>query len=136
MSDSERTSGKRSLFRLIGDLPGQLIDLVKGELESLKNEIVGKLKSLGIGIALLLVAVGFLFFMLATLVAAAVLGLAVVLPGWAAALIVAGALLIIAAIIGLIGVNKLKNGVPPAPTETIKSIQQDVKAIKGTGKRD
>jgi len=127
---------KRSLFRLIGDLPGLVGDLIRAEIESIKKEIVSKLASLGIGIGLLVVAVLFLFFMLATLIAAAVLGIATALPAWLAALIVAAGLLVLAAIVGLIGVGQLKRGVPPAPTESIKSIKKDVNVIKGTGKRD
>lgn len=136
MTEAERTAQKRSIFRLIGDLPSLLVGLIRGEIESLKNEIVGKLKSLGIGIGLLVAAALFLFFMLATLIAAAVLGIATALPAWAAALIVAGGLLVIAVIIGLIGVSKLKKGVPPAPTDTIESIHKDVNAIKGVRKGD
>jgi hypothetical protein len=44
-------------------------------------------------------------------------------------------LLIIAGILVAIGISNLKKGVPPAPTETIKSIQEDVRVIKGVGKR-
>ena len=140
MSASERLSSERterkSIFRLIGDLPGLLGELLRGEIESIKKEIISKLISVGVGVGLLVVAVGFLFFMLASLVAAAILGIATALPAWAAALIVAGGLLILGAIIGLIGVGQLKRGVPPAPTESIESIKKDVNVIKGTGKRD
>jgi len=140
MSASERLSSERterkSIFRLIGDLPGLLGELIRGEIESIKKEIISKLISVGVGVGLLVVAVGFLFFMLASLVAAAILGIATALPAWLAALIVAGGLLILGAIIGLIGVGQLKRGVPPAPTESIESIKKDVNVIKGTGKRD
>lgn len=57
------------------------------------------------------------------------------LPGWAAALIVAGVLLVIAVILGLIGYSVIKKGVPPVPTESIESIKRDIRAIKGIGKR-
>ena len=126
---------KRSIFRLIGDLPGYIVDLVKSELEQLKAEVVGKLKAAGIGIGLLIGASAFLFFALAVFTAAAVLGLATVLPGWAAALIVGGALVLIAVILVLIGISLLKKGVPPTPETTIESVKQDVNALKGTGKR-
>ena len=127
---------KRSLFRLIGDLPGLVGDLIRAEIESIKKEIVTKLASLGIGIGLLAGAAFILFFVIATLIAAAVLGIATALPAWLAALIVAVALLIITLVLALLGINKLKAGVPPAPTESIKSIKKDVNVIKGTGKRD
>lgn len=127
---------KRSLFKLIGDIPSLLIDLVRGEIESFKQEIVGKLKLAGVGIGLLVGAATFAFFALLVLIAAAVLGLATVLPGWLAALIVGAGILVIAVILALIGIGNLKKGVPPAPTNTIDSVKKDVRAIKGIGKRD
>jgi hypothetical protein len=129
------TPPKRSLFTLIGSLPTLLVDLVRGELEALKNEILEKVKKAGIGLGLLVGAGVFAFFASLVLIAAAVLGLATVLPAWAAALIIGGAILLIAVILALAGVASLKKGIPPAPTETIKSIKKDVRAIKGTGKR-
>lgn len=127
---------RRSLFQLLKDLPGLVVALLKAELAQLKAELVRKAISLGIGVALFVVAAVLLFFMLGTLVAAAVLGIAVALPAWLAALIVAGALLVLAGIIGLIGLAVLKRGMPPAPTETIASIKQDVNAVKGLGDYD
>lgn len=127
---------KRSLFALIADIPTLLVDLVRGELESLKSEILGKVKAAGIGIGLLVGAGVFALLAALVLITAGILGLATVLPAWAAALIVGGAILLIAVILALTGVAKLKHGIPPAPTETIKSVQKDVRAIKGTRKRD
>ena len=126
---------KRWLFKLIGDIPSLLMELVRGEIESFKQELVGKLKLAGVGIGLLIGALSILLFALLVFTAAAILGLATVLPAWAAALIVGGALLLIAVILALVGISSLKKGVPPAPTETIKSIKKDVRTIKGTGKR-
>ncbi|WP_341953363.1 phage holin family protein [Salinibacterium sp. TMP30] len=126
---------KRSLAALIADVPRLLGELVRGEIESLKTEIVGKLKNAGIGIGLFVGAAFVALFALMVLIAAAILGLAEVLPAWAAALIVAGVLLIITAVLVMIGVNLVKKGTPPAPTETITSIKNDVRAIKGTRKR-
>jgi len=127
---------RRSIFRLIGDLPGALMALVRAELDSLKDEIVGKLKAAGIGIGLFVAAGLFAFFLVAVLITAAILGIATALPAWAAALIVAGVLLIIVVVLVLLGAASLKKGLPPAPTQTIKSVKKDVDAIKGIGKRD
>jgi uncharacterized membrane protein YgaE (UPF0421/DUF939 family) len=135
MSEPKRAE-KRSIFRLIGDLPGHLIELVKAELDSLKAEMVGKLKAAGIGIGLLVGAALFAFFLLAVLITAAILGIATALPAWLAALIVAAGLLIVVLILAGLGVSNLMKSVPPAPTGTIESIKQDVNAIKGIGKRD
>jgi len=125
---------RRSIFRLIGDLPGALMALVRAELDSLKNEIIGKLKAAGIGIGLFVGAGLFAFFLLAVLITAAILGIATALPAWLAALIVAAGLLVIVIVLVLLGVASLKKGLPPAPTETIKSVQKDISAIKGIGK--
>lgn len=135
MSTGSGDTHKRSLFALIGSLPTLLIDLAKGEIESFKNELVGKAKHAGIGIGLLAAAATFAYFALLVLIATAILGIAVALPPWLAALIVGVAILLIAVILALLGIRTLKQGVPPTPTDTIVSVKQDVRVIKGTGKR-
>jgi len=136
--DSERSkrqegAPKRSLISLITDLPGLFGDLVRGEIESLKAELVEKLKHAGIGIGMLAVAGVFAFFATGVFTAAGILGLAEVLPAWASALIVGGALLVITAILAVIGVSQVKRGTPPTPDKTITSIKKDVDVIKGIG---
>ncbi|MCY7298183.1 MAG: phage holin family protein [Ilumatobacteraceae bacterium] len=136
--DSERSkrqeaAPKRSLISLITDLPGLFGDLVRGEIESLKAELVEKLKHAGIGIGMLVVAGVFAFFATGVFTAAGILGLAEVLPAWASALIVGGALLVITAILAVIGVSQVKRGTPPTPDKTITSIKKDVDVIKGIG---
>lgn len=135
MTSPQRELPKRSLFKLIGDIPGLLVDLLRSELDNLKTEITDKIKHAGVGVGLLVGAAAVLFFALGVFTAAAILGLATVLPAWAAALIVGGALVLIAAILVLIGIMQLKRGVPPTPEGTIESIKKDVRVIQGTGKR-
>ncbi|BDI21288.1 phage holin family protein [Herbiconiux sp. L3-i23] len=127
---------KKSLGKLIADVPGLVGQLIRDEIDQIKKELVSKLTALGIGVGLFAAAAFLGFFLFAVLLAAAILGLAVVFPGWLAALIVAGALLVIIVILVLIGVARLKKGVPPVPEETIKSVKNDVRAIKGMGKYD
>ncbi|MFE4468430.1 phage holin family protein [Leifsonia sp. NPDC056824] len=135
MTDRERARSQ-SLGELIASLPRLLIQLVKAELANLKAEYAEKAKYAGIGIGLFVVAAAFLFFALGVLVAAAILGLALVLPGWAAALIVFGGLVVIAVILALIGVGSLKRVDGAAPKETIASVKSDIDAVKGLGKYD
>lgn len=135
MTGTPTTAPKRSLLKLIADVPTLLVDLVRGEFESLKQEILDKLKHAGIGIGLLAAAATFAFFALLVLIAAAVLGLATVVPAWASALIIGGAVLLIAVVLALVGVGSLKRGVPPAPTRTILSIKKDIRTIKGTERK-
>ena len=138
MSDTKQSepSSRKSLGKLIADVPSLVGQLIRDELDQIKKELVTKLSSLGIGVGLLAGAAFVGFFLFAVLIAAAILGLAVVLPGWLAALIVAAVLLIIAGILALIGISKLKKGVPPVPEKSITSVKNDVRAIKGMGKYD
>lgn len=127
---------KRSLIELITNLPDQVQDLVQREIELVKTELIEKLKAIGTGGGLLLGAVITLLFFIGVLLTLAIIGLSYVMPDWAAALVVAGVLLITAIILGLIGYRILQRGIPPVPTEAIESIQKDISAIKGMGKRE
>lgn len=136
---SDTTSGssraRRGLFKLIADIPGLIRELIEAEIESLKAEIVGKLKAAGIGAGFLVAAGAFAFFATLVLTAAGILALALVLPPWAAALIVGGALLLLSGIAAAVGVAQLKHGVPPTPTETIESVKEDVRVVRGLRNR-
>ncbi|MGB3911747.1 MAG: phage holin family protein [Pseudolysinimonas sp.] len=124
------------MFALIAEIPTLVTDLVQREIELVKTEVIAKVKALGVGAGMIAVALLVLLAMLGVLLTAAILALTLTgLPGWAAALIVAGVLLIVAVILGLIGYSILKRGVPPMPTESIDSIKRDIRAIKGIGKR-
>ena len=133
---NDDATARKSLFSLIADLPRLVIGQVKNEVEQLKGELIAKIKHAGIGVGLFAAAGFIAFFLLAVLIAAAILGVATVLPGWLAALVVAGILLVIVVILVLIGLRQVKQGVPPAPTETIKSVKKDVNVIKGLGKKE
>ena len=112
MTTPSEGRSRRGLISLIADVPRLIIELLQA----------------GAGV--------FAFFAALVFTAAAVLALALVVPAWAAALIVGGALLVLAALIGLIGYGQLKRGVPLTPTETIDSVKEDVRAIRGLRKRE
>ena len=133
MTEERDKRARRSLVSLFAELPTLVIQLLKDEIENLKRELTARLAKLGIGIGLFVAAALFAFFALATLIAAAVLGIATALPAWLAALIVAGALLLLAAILALIGVSSVKKGLPPVPEEAITSIKKDINTVKGLG---
>ncbi len=127
---------RKGLFAMLADIPGLIRELIEAEIESLKVEIIGKLKAAGIGAGFLVTAGAFAFFAVLVLTAAGILALALVLPAWAAALIVGAALLVLAGIAAVIGVAQLKHGVPPTPTQTIESVKEDVRVVRGIRKRD
>jgi len=124
---------RRSLFEILGQLPGLVGELIKAEIEQIKADIATRAKQVGIGAGLFAGAAFILFFAFGVLLAAAVAGLAVVLPVWASALIVGGALLIIAVVLALVGVSRFKAA--GKDSDRIKeSIQSDIRAIKGIGR--
>jgi uncharacterized membrane protein YqjE len=127
---------KRSLLELLAEIPVLVRELVVGEIELLKQEMIRKLKALGIGAGLLLGAIIFVGGMFGVLLTAAILALSLVMPGWLAALLVAAVLLIIAVILGLVGYRVLKKGIPPLPSETISGLKKDLNVLRGVGKRE
>ncbi len=128
-----RGSGSRSFFALVQDVPSLVTDLVKGELALLKYEIIGTLKAFGIGAGFLVGALVFVFAMLGVLLTGIVLLVAIWLPGWLSALIVAFVLLLVAALLAFLGYRSIKKGLPAVPEKTIASLKRDLKAVKGVG---
>ena len=128
---SEPLNGKerKGLFRLIADVPSLIVQLFRDELESFKQEITKKVKGVAIGAALFAVAAFFAILMIVVLVIAAIYAIATALPSWAAALIVAGGLLVIAVIFAFVGMAQFKKG---DPKKTIDSVKLDVETIRGT----
>jgi hypothetical protein len=133
---SSATPRKRSLLELLTEVPVLVRELVVGEIELLKQEMIRKLKALGTGAGLILGAAIVLLGMIGVLLTAAILALSLIMPGWLAALLVAVVLLIVAAILGLIGYRVLKKGIPPLPNETISGLKKDLNVIRGVGKRE
>jgi uncharacterized membrane protein len=124
---------RKSLFALLGELPGQVSTLVRAELDAFKAEISGKAKNIGLGIGLFAAAGVFAFLAVIVLIALAVIALDLVLPLWLATLIVAVTLLLVAAILVLVGLNRVKAGTVPDPDGISASIRHDVDAFKGVG---
>lgn len=126
----------RSFFALIRELPATLLELARVEIELLKREMGRKLRNLGVGALLFAIAGAFGLFLFGTLIAAAILALALVVPAWAAALIVAGGLLLVMIILIAVGAARFRKGSPPIPTETFDSLIEDAHALKGEGRYD
>ena len=94
-----------------------------------QKELVQSAKHAGAGAGLFGAAGLLAFFGLASLIAAAIAGLAVALPTWAAALIVGAALLAAAGVAALISRKQTKEVTPAAP-QTVESVKQDIKEVK------
>ncbi|WP_222272292.1 phage holin family protein [Modestobacter marinus] len=124
-----------STAQLLGDLTDQVTRLVRNEVQLAQAEVTGKAKRLGVGAGLFggagLVAV----LGLNALITAAILGLAAVLPGWLAAIIIAVVLFAVAAVLGLLGKKDVQQAAPPLPTETLESVRTDVATVKERAQR-
>ena len=127
---------RRSLVALVGELPGQIGALVNAELAAFKAELAGKAKNFGLGAALFVVAGLLLFFAVAVFIATAIIALALVLQLWFAALIVGVALLVVAVVLALIGLNRVKKATETDPNGVRESLRQDLDALKGVGEYD
>jgi len=120
---------ERSLSSLLSDLAGETVELLRQELSLFKAELQEKLSRAGGGAAALAAAAligfsGWLFLLLA-----AVYALAIVVPPWAAALIVGVLVLAIAGVLALIGRNRMRADAL-TPERTLRSLREDQAWIK------
>ncbi len=127
---------KRSLFQLLTELPHLFGELLRAEIEQLRMELVQKLKGTGIGLGLFILALNFLSLFVMLLILAGVFALSLVMPLWAAALIVAGAALILACVLVVVGAIAIKTGGKPVPSRTIQSVRDDVATMRGDRDRN
>jgi uncharacterized membrane protein YqjE len=133
MSETTTQSPPRQgLGSLLRSIPELISRLIGDEIRSARIELTSKLKEAALGAGLLIAGIVVGLFTVGALIATAIIGLANVLPPWLAALIVAVALLVITVILVLLGLRKVKRGVPPVPQNSIASVKKDVRTIKGT----
>lgn len=118
-----------SVPELMTRLSEQTSRLVRDELRLAQSEFTAKAKQGGIGAGFLGAGGLLAWFGLGALIATAILGLAVILPAWAAALIVTAVLFVAAAIAALLGKKKMER-LSLAPERTITNVNQDVAEIK------
>ena len=123
-------TSQKSLGELFGDLSTQISALVRQEVQLAKTEITGKIAALAIGAAFLAVAAVMGLGAFLVILAAAVAALSLILPVWAAALIVAVVLLIVAGVAALMGIGSIKKATPPVPEKTIATLKEDAQWLK------
>jgi Putative Actinobacterial Holin-X, holin superfamily III len=107
--------------------------LVRLELELAKLEIGRKVGLLGAGIGLGVGAAFFALYGIGFLFATIAAALATFLATWLALLIVTLFLLLVAGILGLVAVNKIKRGAPPLPEQAIEQARLTTEALKSDG---
>ncbi|MGW4480455.1 phage holin family protein [Rhodococcus triatomae] len=119
-----------STAALIERLTDQVTTLVRTEIRHGVAEIKDKGSRVGVGVGVSGAGLLLLLFGFGTLVAAAVLGLAVALDPWLAALVVAAILIVIGGGLAAVGGRKTKDALPPTPEQTTRSVQEDVATVK------
>lgn len=121
-----------SLGELLTQLSTQTSRLVRDEMRLAQQEIRDSLRHAGKGAGLISAAGVLAFLGAATLIAAAVAALALVLPVWAAALIVGAVLLAVAAVVGMVSRREAERVTPAAP-RTVSNVRQDIEEVKVRG---
>ncbi|QSB16918.1 phage holin family protein [Natronosporangium hydrolyticum] len=120
---------EQSTGELVQHASEQFARLIREELALARAEFAEKGRRAGRG-AGLLGGGGFLaLYGLGALVLAAILGLAVVMPGWLAALIIGVAILIIAGLFALIGREQVRSASPPMPSGSAESLRADLDTV-------
>lgn len=116
---------------LVSDLTSDISRLVRDELQLAKSELKDKGKEAGVGLGLFGGAGTVALYGLGALIAAAICGLAVVLPAWLSALIVAFVLFAIAAVAALLGKRHVSQATPPVPQRAVEGVHEDIEALRG-----
>jgi uncharacterized membrane protein YqjE len=124
----------QSLGAAVKQVAERTSTIVRLELELAALELKKKVVSLGVGIGLAIAAALMLLFMVAFVYAAIGAALALVMPTWAALLVVAGILLLQAALFGFLALNRIQKGTPPVPEQAIAEAKLTTEALKSNGR--
>ena len=131
----ESSPTDRSLGDLTRDLSEQTAVLVRKELALATAELKEKGKHAGTGVGLFGGSAALGFYAIGALIATAILGLAELVDGWLAALIVTVLLFAIAAVAALLGKKEIEQGVPPKPEQAPHEVAVDVETVKESARR-
>ncbi|HEX8347338.1 MAG TPA: phage holin family protein [Actinoplanes sp.] len=124
----------QSTSELVQRASEQISRLVKDELALAKAELTEKGKHAGVGVGLFGGGGVLALYGVGVLIITFVLLLDLVLPTWAAALIVTVVLFIVAGVLALLGKKQVSQAVPPTPQAATDSVKADVDAVKHAAK--
>jgi hypothetical protein len=129
MTVESKSAADASIGELMSQLSAQTSRLVRDEMRLAQKEFQESVKHAGIGAGLISVAGVLSVLGLATLIASAVAALSLVLPVWAAAVIMAVVVFIAAGIAALLG-RKQAAEVAPPPKVSVESVKADIQEVK------
>ena len=127
---SPAEAAETSTGDLVKNLSEQVSRLIRDELKLAEYEMTAKAKRAGRGAGMFGGSGLLALYGIACFLAAAIIGLALVVPAWAAALIVGGALLVVAGIAAMLGKSQFGQATPAVPEQTVQSVKADVEEIK------
>jgi len=131
-STSDRTDlAEEPLGAVVHRLSEQIPELVRSEMRLAQAELTEKGKRAGVGVGLFSAAGILAHFGVAVLLTTIIVVLDLVLPLWAAALIVTVVLFAAAGVAALVGKKKVAEATPAAPEKAIAGVKEDVATIKG-----
>jgi hypothetical protein len=107
--------------------------LARLELELAALELKRKATALGVGIGLVVGAGIFFLFALGFGLAAVAAALALLVSTWLALLLVFGGLVLLAGLLGLLGLRLIRAGTPPVPEQAVAEARLTSEALRGNG---
>ena len=131
MAERTKTNGVGWAAREVVDRARSIARL---EIELALLEVKRKLVRIAVGVGLGAGAAVVALFALGFLAAGGAAGLALVVPVWAALLIVGGALLAATLALALLALRSLKAGTPPLPEEAIEEAMRTTEALRSDGR--
>ena len=119
-----------SLGDVAKKLAADVATLARQEIALAKAELAEKSKQIGLGGALVGGAAVAGWMALIAVTACLILLLALTIPAWVAALVVAAIWGAVAGVLALTGRDRIKQGAPPVPEQTIEHVKEDVQWLK------
>lgn len=116
--------GKLSFSSFVGAAISQATASIRSEVAAAKAEFMAKIKGLILGAILVLFATGVCLFAIALFAFAALTALADVWTMWAAALVVGGVLLLIALILLMIGLRRIRKNSDLRPERLVNAYRR------------
>jgi uncharacterized membrane protein YqjE len=120
-----------SLGQLVSQVSQQIPELVRSEIRLAQAELAEKGKQAGVGAGMFGAAGLLALYGLGALFATAILALALLMPAWAAALVVTVLIFAAAGIAAFVGKNKVGEATPAKPERALEGVKQDVATVKG-----
>jgi uncharacterized membrane protein YqjE len=130
---SSRIGDDSSTGELVSQLFSEMSQLVRDELRLAQIETAGKAKKAGIGAGMFGAAGLLALYGGGVLITTAILGLALAVDAWLAALLVGVVLLAAAGVAALLGKQRVHEATPPVPSMAVDSVKRDIETVRHAG---